>query len=212
MPAHEIFGLDDAVREALVFPTMRSALVYLMGHQNSKDITRFGPCVTAYAVKLSGKSIVIPRNSDLVLGIRAAGGKSVTGTLRISGDHGGWSGPIVLPFGESYVPPIGRAYPVPLVTLQFHDTRLEFENDDTVVEVLYGALDTETRRTIATNTVVAELENCVMSTGKGAVTQQVDVNINVVGLPDLSDVDMSGSSVVVPLCNQGAQSHSRRMA
>ncbi len=76
MPAHEIFGLDDAVREALVFPTMRSALVYLMGHQNSKDITRFGPCVTAYAVKLSGKSIVIPRNSDLVLGIRAAGGKS----------------------------------------------------------------------------------------------------------------------------------------
>lgn len=203
MPHRPLPGLKDAVRDALVFPTREHALVYLMGHQHRKDRTRT-PCVAAYAKTLGGKSIAVPRDADLVLGIRNAGTRDVTGTLAMAGDGGGWSGRVVLPargvFDDPpmYVPPIGGAYPIPLITLQFHDARLDLDDADATVEVLYGALDTETRRAVGISvTVTGELENCVMSTAAGAQMKQIDGTTHTAtALPDLSDLVM-GRGVAV---------------
>lgn len=174
-------GLERALRDALLFPSMETALTYVMGYQHAFR----WPCVAAYRKTLTGKSIVIPRDGDLLLGIRNAGARDVTGTLTIGG---GWSDRVVLPADrQEHVPPLGGVYPLPLTTLQFHDARLDLDRDDAAVEVLYGALDSETRRALATNVVVGELQDIVMSTAYGARRQPVTLSVGGVRLPRMPD-------------------------
>jgi hypothetical protein len=103
-----------------------------------------------------GKSVIVPRCGDLLVGIALKGG----GPVRVSVQVGGVEvGRLCLYPGASPVPPVDGSYPLPMLCFDYRLTRV-VPLDGEVVELLFvyaAVMDTQDRKQLATSKAWAPL-------------------------------------------------------